>query len=63
MGLRQFLAIKSPLKRMRKAFFKIFFGYIEKRFHNKAMVYFKIHDITNWTINNSHKNAIQYLKK
>ena len=39
------------------------FGYIEKRLTKKAMVNFKIYDVTDWTSNNYNKHIAQYLKK
>ena len=39
------------------------FGYVEKRFDKKAMVNFKIYDVTDWTTNNYNTRIIQYRKK
>ena len=38
-------------------------GYIEKRLDKKAMVNFKIHEVTDWTRNNYNTHITQYLKK
>ena len=62
-GLRQFLALESPLKMMKNApissknlclfwrclkFSFDFFGHVGKRFDKKTKVNFKIHDVANW---------------
>ena len=39
------------------------FGYVEKRFDNKAMVNFKIYDIADWITNDYNTHIDQYLKK
>ena len=38
-------------------------GYIAKRLAKKAMVNFKICDVTDWTTNNNNIHIVQYLKK
>ena len=38
------------------------FGNVEKRFDKKAMVNFKIYDVTDWTTNNYNTHIIQYRK-
>ena len=38
------------------------FGYVEKRLDKKAMVDFKIYDVTDWARNNCNTNIAQYLK-
>ena len=38
------------------------FGYVEKRLDQKAMVDFKIYDVTDWGRNNCNTNIAQYLK-
>ena len=56
--------MKNSLYFMLKALFILYiftflswlFGYVEKRFSNKAMVNFKIYDITNWTTNGYNKH-------
>ena len=67
LGLRHFLAIESPLKMMKNAFYftskalfvvKIFrflsrlFGHVAKRLHYNVKVTFKLYDITAWLTNN-----------
>ena len=37
------------------------FGYVEKRFDKKAMVKFKISDVTDWTTNNYNIYVAQYV--
>ena len=37
--------------------------YAEKQLDQKAMVNFKIHNVTDWTTNNYNIHIIQYLKK
>ena len=39
------------------------FGYVEKWLDKKAMVNFKIYDVTDWTANNYNTHTAQYLKK
>ena len=39
------------------------FGYLEKLFDKKAMVNFKIYDVTDWRINNYNAHINEYLKK
>ena len=39
------------------------FGYVEKRLDKKAMVNYKIYDVTDWTTNNYNTHIAQYLKK
>ena len=39
------------------------FGYVEKRFDKKAMVNFKIYDVTDQTTNNYSTHIVQYRKK
>ena len=39
------------------------FGFVEKWFDNKAMVDFKIYDVTDWTTYNYNADITQYLKK
>ena len=39
------------------------FGYVEKRLDKKAMVNFKIYDVTDWPRNNYDKPITQYVKK
>ena len=63
LGLRQFLTTERPLKMMKNTFhfmlkalfvLQIFtflsrlFSYVEKRLDKKAMVDFKIYDVTDW---------------
>ena len=67
---------ESPLKMMKTVFYFMlkalfvleiltfwFFGFIEKRLDKKAMVNFKIYDVTDWTINNYCTHIAQYLMK
>ena len=76
LGQRQFLAIESPFKLMKNAFYfmlktlsilEIFTflfwlsGYIKQ--DNKAVVGFKIYDVTDCTANNYNAHITQYLKK
>ena len=71
-GQIQFLAIESPLKFMKNAFYfmlkplfvleiSIFlswsFGYVEKHLEKKVMVNFEIYDVTNWIRNNHNTNS------
>ena len=77
-GLRQFLTIENPLKMMKNTFYfmlKVFFvfeiftilswhlGYAEKRLDKKALVNYKICDVTDWTINNYNTHITQNPKK
>ena len=39
------------------------FGYVEKRFDEKAKFYFKSPDVTDWITNNCNTYIAQYLKK
>ena len=39
------------------------FGYVEKRLDKKAMVDFKVYDVTDWTTNDHNTHIAQYLKK
>ena len=39
------------------------FGQVGKRFDKKAMVDFKIYDVTTWQTNNYNTRIAQYLKK
>ena len=39
------------------------FGYLEKRFDEKAVINFKNYDVTDWTKNNYSAQTTQYLKK
>ena len=39
------------------------FDYAEKRLDKKAMVNFKIYDVTDWKTNNNNTHNAQYLKK
>ena len=39
------------------------FSYVEKWLDEKAMVNFKIYDVTNWTTNNCNTHITQYLNK
>ena len=39
------------------------FGHVEKRFNIKAVVNFKIYDVTDWTASNCNTDIVQYLKK
>ena len=39
------------------------FGYVENCLYKKAMINFKIYDITYWTTNNYCTHIVQYLKK
>ena len=40
-----------------------FCGYVEIRLGKKAMVNFKIYDVTNWNTNNYNKHIDRYLTK
>ena len=78
-GLRQFLTIERSLKIMKNAFYFMFkalfvleiftflsslFGInIEKRLDKKAMVDYKVYDVTYRTTNNCNTHITQYLKK
>ena len=77
-GLGQFLTIEYSLKMIKNAFYFILkaifileiftsfswiFGYGKKRLDKKAMVIFKIYDVTDWTKNNHKTYITQYLKK
>ena len=78
LGLRLFLAIESPLKIMKNAFYftlkalfvlKIFkflswlFGHVAKRLDQKDKVNFEFYDVTAWLINNYNTHIDQYLEK
>ena len=39
------------------------FGYVEKRLDKKAMVNFKVDDVTDWTTNDHNTHIAQYLNK
>ena len=39
------------------------FGYVEKRLDKKAMVNFKVDDVTDWTTNDHNTHIAQYFKK
>ena len=39
------------------------FVYVEKRLDKKAMVNFKVDDVTDWTTNDHNTHIAQYLKK
>ena len=43
-------------------FLSCLFGYTEKRLDKKAMVIFKIYDVTDWITNNHNTHIHQYLK-
>ena len=77
-GQREFLAIESPLKMVKNAFYfllkalfvlKIFeflswlFSHAEKRLDKKDKVNFKIYDFTTWLKNNHNIHIDQYYKK
>ena len=77
-GLRQFLAIESPLKMMKNAFYftskalfvlKIFtflsrlFGHVARRLDKKNKVSFKFYDVTAWLTNNCNTHIVQYLEE
>ena len=61
MGLRQFLTIKSPLKMMKndEKWFSWLFGYAEKGLDKKAMINFKIYEVTDWATNNYNTHITQ----
>ena len=44
-------------------FLSLYFGYVEKRLNQKAIVNFTIYDVTGWTINNYNTLIAQYHKK
>ena len=44
-------------------FLSWFFGYVEKQLDKKAMVNFKIYDVTGRETNNYNAHITQYLKK
>ena len=44
-------------------FLSCLFGYVEKGLDKKAMVIFKIYDVTDWTANDYNTNIAQYLIK
>ena len=54
---------KSPFIIETFLFLSWIFVYVEKRLDKKAMVNFKIYDVTEWTKNNSNTHITQYLKK
>ena len=77
-GMRQFLAIESPLKILKKAFYftskalfvlKIFkflfwlFGHVTKQLDWKDKVNLKFFDVTAWLANNCNTHIAQYLEK
>ena len=43
-------------------FLSLNFGYVEKRLDKKAMVDFKIYDVTDWKANNCNTHIAQYFK-
>ena len=76
-GLRQFLAIKNPLKMMKNAFYftsktlfivKVlnflswFFGHVAKQLDWNDKVNIKFYDFTAWLTNNCNTYVAQYLK-
>ena len=44
-------------------FLSCLFGYVEKGLDKKAMVIFKIYDVTDWTANDYNTNIAQYFIK
>ena len=77
-GLKQILAIESPLKMMKNAFYftskalfvlKIFkflsrlFGPVAKRLDKKDKVNFGFYDVTAWLTYNCNTHIAHYLKK
>ena len=44
-------------------FLSCLFGYVEKGLDKKAMVIFKIYDVTDWTTNDYNANIAQYFIK
>ena len=77
-GMRQFLAIESPLKAIKNAFYfmlkalfvlKIFkflpwsFDHVGKWLDTKAKVSFKVYNVTRCEINNYDTHNAQHLKK
>ena len=44
-------------------FLSCLFGYVEKGLDKKAMVIFKVYDVTDWTANDYNTNIAQYLIK
>ena len=77
-GLRQFVTIENPTKTLKNAsyfllkalfvlemftFLSCLFGHVEKWLGRKAMVNFKIYEVTDWTTNNYNRYITQYLKK
>ena len=78
LGLRQFLAIESPLKIIKYAFYFIskalfvlriskflsgLFGHVAKQLDQKDKVNFKFYDVTAWLTNNCNIYIAQYLEK
>ena len=77
LGLRQFLAIRSPIKIMKNGFYftlktlfvlKIFtclnfLVIYKKRLNQKTKVNFEIYDITTWLTNQCNTRIAQYLIK
>ena len=63
--------IKNAFSLMVKALFVLkiltflteIFGYVEKRFDEKVLFYFKIYDVIDWATNNYNTHITQYLKK
>ena len=43
-------------------FLSLNFGYVEKRLDKKAMVDFKIYDVTDWKANNCNTHIAQHFK-
>ena len=75
-GLSQFMAIESPLKMMKNAFYftskalfvlsskflSWLFGHVTKRLDKKDKVNIKFYDVTAWLANNCNTHIAQYLE-
>ena len=58
-----YLILKTLLVLKIFTFLSWLFGCKEKQLHNKAMVYFKIYDVTDWTAKDYNTHITQYHKK
>ena len=56
--LNSLFRVKSSIRSLSR-----FFGCVKKQLHKKAMVNFKIYDVTDWTARNYKAHIAQYLMK
>ena len=75
---RKLLTTKSPLKMMKNTFYFLvktlfglekfivlswLFGHVEKQLDEKAMINYKIYNVTDWTENDYNTHITQYFEK